>query len=341
MKHFTAAVLAAVLLMLCGCAPREASAELYAMDTVMSVTVYGDAADDALAQAAALLNQMERRLSRTLEDSEVSALNAAAGTAVTVSTDTAALLEQAGEYARATDGACDVTVAPVVSAWGFTADTHRIPADGELTELLALVDHTTVTVNGTSVTLGAGQSIDLGGIAKGHAAGCLAELFDAHGVEHAIAALGGNVYARGTKPDGSPWRIGVQDPRDSTAYAGILSLTDAFAVTSGAYQRYFEQNGKIYHHIINPADGYPADNGLLSVTVVASAAAPEHGAMCDAFSTALFVIGEERAVEFWRSGSYAFDMILVTEDGRLLATAGLESVFQPAEGGHWAYEIIR
>ena len=172
------------------------------------------------------------------------------------------------------------------------------------------------------------------------AAACLAELFDTHGVEHAIAALGGNVYARGTKPDGSPWRIGVQDPTDSSAYAGILSVTDAFAVTSGAYQRYFEQDGKFYHHIIDPADGYPADSGLASVTVVASAADPKHGAMCDAFSTALFVMGEEQAVEFWRGSGYDFDMILITEDGRLLATAGLESAFQPTEGG-FAYEIIR
>lgn len=340
MKHIAAAALAAILLVLCGCTPKETSAEFYAMDTVMSVTVYGNGGGDILTEVSSLLNAMERRLSRTLEGSEVSALNAAAGTAMTVSADTAALLEQAGEYARATGGAFDISVAPVVSAWGFTADAHRIPSNEELSELLTLVDHTAVAVNGTSVSLDAGQSIDLGGIAKGHAAACLAELFDTHGVEHAIAALGGNVYARGTKPDGSPWRIGVQDPADFSAYAGILSVTDAFAVTSGAYQRYFEQDGKFYHHIIDPADGYPADSGLASVTVVASAANPKHGAMCDAFSTALFVMGEEQAVEFWRGSGYDFDMILITEDGRLLATAGLESAFQPTEGGY-AYEIIR
>ena len=341
MKRLAAIILAAVLLLFTGCAPRPVTTELYAMDTVMTVTAYGSAAGDVLAEAAALLNRLERQLSRTLEDSEVSALNASAGTAVTLSADTAELLKLAGKFAQATDGAFDVTVAPVVSAWGFTADTHRVPTESELAELLPRVDYTSVTVDGTSAALAPGQAVDLGGIAKGYAAARLAALFEQHGVEHGIAELGGNVYARGTKPDGTPWRIGVQDPADTAAYAGILSLTDGFAVTSGAYQRYFEQDGNIYHHIIDPADGYPADSGLASVTVVASAADPAHGAMCDAFSTALFVMGEERAVEFWRDSGYDFDMILITEDGRLLATAGLESAFQPAEGGGYAYEIIR
>ena len=136
--------------------------------------------------------------------------------------------------------------------------------------------------------------------------------------------------------------VGIKDPRDpdnANAFAAVLNLTDAYAVTSGSYQRYFEQDGETYHHIIDPATGYPADSGLTSVTVVADSA-DGNGTMCDALSTALFVMGEEKALDFWRSGQYDFQLVLVTEDGRVVVTEGLTDVLTEIDDNGYAYEIV-
>ena len=196
---------------------------------------------------------------------------------------------------------------------------------------------------------GADQQIDLGGIAKGYASDRMADIFALNEVEGGLAALGGNVLAYGIKADGSAWRVGVQDPahpEDSNAMVGIVSLENAFAVTSGGYQRYFEENGKTYHHIIDPATGYPADSGLTSVTVVAPCARqrtgyePGNGTMCDALSTALFVMGEEQALEFRSTYDREFDLVLVTEDGRVVVTAGIAEQFVFNEESGYLYEIV-
>ena len=163
----------------------------------------------------------------------------------------------------------------------------------------------------------------------------------------ALAYLGGNVYAHGEKPGGDPWRVAVQDPQNTESYVGVLELRDAYAITSGGYQRYFVQDGETYHHIIDPATGYPADSGLLSVTIVAPAAGENGGdglsggTMADALSTALFVMGEEKAVDFWHQSGYAFDMVLVTADGRLLVTDTIAGEFKQNEDAGYTYEIIR
>ena len=154
--------------------------------------------------------------------------------------------------------------------------------------------------------------------------------------------LGGNILVIGDKPDGTAWRVGVQDPKHPDEADGlvcVLNLTDAFAVTSGSYQRYFEQDGKRYHHIIDPATGCPADSGLTSVTVVADSARG-NGTMCDALSTALFVMGEDKALDFWRSGVYDFQLVLVTEDGRVVVTEGLKDGFVEMEESGYTYEFV-
>ena len=228
------------------------------------------------------------------------------------------------------------------SACGFTTDSFREPSQAELDALLAHAGMEHVHVSGDTVALDSGTQIDLGAIAKGYAADRVLDLYRQAGLERGWAALGGNVAALGCRPDGEPWEIGIQDPAqpdDGNAYAGLLYLEDACAVTSGSYQRYFEQDGRRYHHILDPATGAPADSGLLSVTVVADAAEGS-GAMCDALSTALFVMGEEQALDFWRTGGLDFQLVLVTEDGRVVATAGLEGRFAPAEGSGYTYETV-
>ena len=237
-----------------------------------------------------------------------------------------------------------------MDAWGFTGDSFRVPEQSELDTLLKKVNSDAIQMLGSpsdSVTLGEGQAIDLGGIAKGYTSDCVEAVFYDHEIENGKISLGGNVFVLGTKPDGSDWRVGIKDPRNESGLAAILSLRDAYAITSGGYERYFEENGKTYHHIIDPSTGYPADSGLLSVTVVADANGPDqkwvqpgNGTMCDAFSTALFVMGEEQALDFWRNGGYDFDLVLVTEDGRVVITAGLADRFEEVKDSGYTYETV-
>ena len=260
------------------------------------------------------------------------------------------LIARAKEYRDATNGAFDITIAPVMDAWGFTGDSFRVPEQSELDTLLKKVNSDAIQMLGSpsdSVTLGEGQAIDLGGIAKGYTSDCVEAVFYDHEIENGKISLGGNVFVLGTKPDGSDWRVGIKDPRNESGLAAILSLRDAYAITSGGYERYFEENGKTYHHIIDPATGYPADSGLLSVTVVADANGPDqewdqpgNGTMCDAFSTALFVMGEEQALDFWRNSGYDFDLVLVTEDGRVVITAGLADRFEEVKDSGYTYETV-
>ncbi|MBQ9347875.1 MAG: FAD:protein FMN transferase, partial [Oscillibacter sp.] len=208
---------------------------------------------------------------------------------------------------------------------------NRIPTEAELSALLESVDYRKITLDGNTVSLPAGMEIDLGGVAKGYAGAKAAEYLRQQGVTSAMLSLGGNVQTVGAKPSdgrspsGSPWRVAVQDPA-SDGFAGVVEIIDKAAVTSGGYQRFFVgEDGETYWHIMDPATGRPAKNGLVSVTIVA-----EDGALCDALSTALFVMGPERAVSFWRDHGSAFGMVLITEDGRLLVTPDLSFTADPS-----------
>lgn len=345
-----AALLLAVLLAvsLTACSEKSAEKQVFAMDTVMQFTAYGKDREAAVKEAEAEMYRLEGLLSRTREDSEVSQLNSAGG-AVPISEEVYRLIGRAMDFTTATGGAFDITIAPVASAWGFTEDTFQVPGQEELEDLLAYVGPQHIRRNdqpyddGTyAVELDRGTQIDLGGIAKGYASDRAGALFRQHGVTQGTITLGGNILALGTRPDGDPWRVGVQDPAkpdDGNALVGILHLTDAYAITSGSYQRFFEEDGKLYHHILDPETGYPADSGLTSVTVVADGE-EGNGAMCDALSTALFVMGENKALDFWRSGIYDFDAVLVTADGRVVVTDGLADRFTESEGSGYTYETV-
>ena len=350
MKRFSI-LIAALCLCLTGCGKQttEATAQIFAMDTVMEVAAYGEHAEQAVKYTEKRIEELENRLSRTKADSLVSGLNRD-GSIRHLTYDYWNLIARAKEYQDATNGAFDITIAPVMDAWGFTGDSFRVPEQSELDTLLKKVNSDAIQMLGSpsdSVTLGEGQAIDLGGIAKGYTSDCVEAVFYDHEIENGKISLGGNVFVLGGKPDGSDWRVGIKDPRNESGLAAILSLRDAYAITSGGYERNFEENGKTYHHIIDPATGYPADSGLLSVTVVADANGPDqewvlpgNGTMCDAFSTALFVMGEEQALDFWRNGGYDFDLVLVTEDGRVVITAGLADRFEEVKDSGYTYETV-
>ncbi|MBQ7682416.1 MAG: FAD:protein FMN transferase [Oscillibacter sp.] len=293
--------------------PVQSTLDFFAMDTVMTFSAYAD--KSLLEGARDIVMGIESRASTTLESSEVYALNRDGGG--TVSAETAALLDTALTMCRATDGAFDVSIYPVVRAWGFTTGEYRVPSFDETAALLEHVDYARIRLDGQSVTLPEGMEIDLGGVAKGYAGREAASYLREHGVTSGLLNLGGNVQTVGSKPDGSPWRVAIRDPDDAQSYAGVVEIRDKAAVTSGGYERYFEENGETYWHIMNPATGRPARNGVVSATVIA-----DDGALCDALSTALFVMGPEKAERFWRSYG-GFDMILITDDGETIVTPGL------------------
>lgn len=347
MKRVTAALLAAFLVVgLTGCGETDPDVareviQVIAMDTAMIFTAYGEKSTHADYMVEDEIRRLDALLSRTDEDSVIWQLNHADGLGITVGEEVCGLIETAETYTQATGGAFDITIAPVVSAWGFTTDSYQVPDGAELAELLTHVGPEHITTAGDAAALDPGTQIDLGAIAKGYASDRVAAIFRENNVPRGKAELGGNILVMGDKPDGTPWRVGVQDPAkpNEEAYAAILALEDAFIVTSGSYQRYFEQDGKRYHHIIDPATGYPADSGLTSVTVVADSS-EGNGTMCDALSTALFVMGVEKALDFWRSGAYDFQLVLVTEDGRVVVTDGLKDVLTEIEESGYTYEIV-
>lgn len=294
------------------------SSTVFAMDTFMELKLYGG--EDVLKQAEDLIAELESAFSVTDENSDVSALNRNGSGKVSASTFE--LLQSALALCERTEGALDITVYPAVRAWGFTTGEYRVPDEAELKELLPLVNYRAVRLEADgTVALSKNMQIDLGSVAKGYTGNRLAELLRENGVTSAILNLGGNVQTVGTKPDGTPWNVAVLDPLGN-GYAGSVTVADKAVITSGGYQRFFERDGKTYHHIIDPATGRPAENGFLSVTVVA-----KDGLLCDALSTALFVMGPEKAAEFWRT-SDDFDALFITPD-EIIVTEGLKDVFTP------------
>jgi thiamine biosynthesis lipoprotein len=323
------------LLLLTGCTAKtpEATSQIFAMDTVMDFYAVGEGAEDTLTAAAQEINRLEALLSRTRQTSEISAINS--GDTVTVSAETAALLQRSVQFAALTGGAFDVTVEPLVSAWGIHTESPKVLTDDELAALLPLVGSHHLRIDGTQVTLDAGCSIDLGAIAKGYASDRVAQLFRDYGVEGGWISLGGNVYAHGTKEGGKPWNVAIRDPQNTGGSAAMVALSNQFAVTSGGYQRYFTaEDGTVYQHIIDPATGKPAVSDLLSVTIICA-----DGTMADAYSTALYVMGLEGAKAFWQQHAADFDMVLITTDNRLFYTPGLEGKLTVSKGG--AYEAQR
>lgn len=294
------------------------------MDTVMKLTAYGENREQALEECEEEILRLNALLSTGLEASEISMLNSS-GEAV-VSNDTAFLIEEALKLFETTDGAFDISVYPLTRLWGFPSKEYRVPSPSEIQNTLQSVDAGMISFDSASrhVVLGSGQSIDLGGIAKGYTSQRLIEIMAGCGVKSAMVSLGGNVQCLGTKPDGSAWKIGIQDPwkLDSGVYA-IVQVVDQAVITSGGYERYFEDpdTGKVYRHILDTKTGYPAESGLASVSIVT-----KNGTMADGLSTALYVMGLEKASEYWRQHSGDFDMILIADDGTLYISDGLSKI---------------
>ena len=326
MKNWLSAALLSAAFLLTGCSGAPAqepeSATFFAMDTAMDFTVYGDAA--LLDEAETLIGSLEEQVSVTDEHSDIYAIDHTGSGSL--SGNAAELMEQALELCRRTGGALDISVYPIVRAWGFTTGSYQVPDEETIQSLLPLVDYTQIQYDAATgvVTLPEGMEIDLGSVAKGYAGQLAAQMLREHGVQSALLNLGGNVQTVGAKPDGSPWQIGIKDPQGEDAMM-VLSVEDQAVVTSGGYERYFEQDGQTYWHIMDPSTGHPADSGLLSVTIVG-----KQGIICDGLSTSLFVMGLEKAADLWaQSGD--FEAVFVTASGEVYITEGLQDRFALTE----------
>lgn len=328
-KKLTALLLAGILT---GCsAPAEEMQQpversLFAMNTYMTFTAYGEDAQAALQEAEECIQQVEGLWSVTDEDSEIYQANHSGGQPVTVSEETAEIISFALEMAQRTGGALDPTIYPVLTAWGFTTDSKQVPSQQQIAQLLEQVGYDRIQINGSELTVPDGMELDLGAVGKGYTADLVTEILRRHGVTSALISLGGNIQSIGSRPDGSDWRLGIRAPWES-GNLGVLTVSDAAVVTSGGYENYFDdEQGNIYWHILDPSTGYPADSGLQSVTIVG-----REGRMCDALSTALFVMGAQSAEQYWRENG-GFEMLLVTDSGEILITEGIAENFTLNEG---------
>ena len=301
---------------------RQAAQSLFAMDTYMEITAYGKNSEVAVAAAAAELQRLDALLSTGSNTSEVTRINQQK--TANLSDDTAYLLERSQQIYQDTQGAFDITIYPIMKLWGFAGDTFHVPTQKELDAVLPGVDMSALCYQkeNKTLTIPEASAMDFGGIAKGYASDRAAEILKNYGIESAIMNLGGNVRAIGTKTDGSLWRVGIRTPDGSQPYLGTISVKDKAVITSGGYERYFEENGIVYHHIIDPKTGKPAQNGLVSVTIVC-----EDGTTADGLSTALYVMGTEKALTFWQQYNQVFDAVLLDEEENLYVTEGLQEVF--------------
>lgn len=320
-----AGLLLCLVFLLTGCNPASTKKEPvsdtgFYFDTVVSITLYNVENDSLIQDCFSLMADYEALLSRTREGSDVWNINHSQGTPVEVSEDTATLIQTALHYAKVSQGAFDITIAPVTDLWDFQGEgEHFLPNPEELADALTHVDYQNIVLNGTTVTLlDPDAAIDLGGIAKGYIADRLKEFLVSQGITSGFIDLGGNLLTIGTKPDGTPWKMGIRKPFAETTsqLCATASITDDSLVTSGTYERYFEKNGTLYHHILNIETGYPADTGLVSVSILAPDSVD-----CDALSTACFLLGLERGMELIEAQKDT-EALFITEDGTLHRSSG-------------------
>lgn len=298
----------------------EVSVNLFAMDTYMSITATGVNAQDAVDKSVEAIIELEDLISRTMEDSDIYRLNNSDGAVVVVDDLTYDILTLALDVAEKTNGAFDPTICAITDLWGIGTDAERVPSDEEIAEALKTVSYTNILLLGDNqVQLLNGAKIDLGAVGKGYAADLIVDIYDDNEITSGIISLSGNIYVYGEKEDGELWSIGVADPEVSGVYSIIIESEQTSIVTSGAYERYFEQDGVIYHHVFDSQTGYPTTENILSMTIVC-----ESSALADMYSTALFAMGYDAAIEFAENESN-IDVVIIRDDDQVYISPALEA----------------
>lgn len=312
----------------------------FMMDTVMQVTAYGKNAKKAVDESMEKLKEIDDLMSSQKNGSDVEKINENAGKKyVKVNPETFYVIKTALKYGKISGGNFDITIAPLANLWGIGTNHARVPSESQIKEVMKYINYRDVLLNAKDYEVKLkkqGMAIDLGGIAKGYAADEIENIMKKNGIKHALINLGGSsVYMYGSKPDGSNWNIGIQDPfGDKGKYFAIVSGKDMLIDTSGNYERYFIQNGKRYHHILNPFTGYPAESGVVSTTIVSTNI---KSIDADALSTITFILGVEKGMKLIESMP-GVDAIFVTPDYKVYATSGLKGKLKITDSRFKLYE---
>lgn len=324
-KKAMAAMLMTVLIVsVAGCSPKESvqqkplSAEIFALDTVISLSVWGGS-QEILDGAVALCYKYEKLLSRTIEGSDVYRINHSKGEYTQVSDDTVMLVRKSIEFSEASVGYFDITIAPVKELWDFKAENPSVPGEDSINRELAKVDYRNIEVEGNRIRMKNGAQIDLGAVAKGYIADKMTEYLRSNGVNKAILNLGGNIVMVGEKEEGIPWSVGIKDPDGGqNEYMATVDVKDESVVTSGVYERFFEVDSVIYHHILDPFTGYPAQNSVKSVTIISKSSLEG-----DILSTTCFVLGPEKGLQLIETLEDA-EAVYIMEDKSIIKSSGIE-----------------
>lgn len=317
------------LLSLSGCNQKEnipVSGELFVMSTYVTQKVYGDTAQKAINEVETFLVDCEETFSLYKESSEVSKINRNAGIApVAVSDNTFTLIQTAKRYSELSEGRFDLTIAPLSTLWAVQSENPHVPSDAEIKDALALVDYRDVILNEANKTVflkREGMALDLGGVAKGYFCKEIARIYKSYNIRAALVSIGGNIYTYHQKPDGTDFKLGIRNPNDlkGGSFMGVLASHDEVAATSGAYERFFEQDGIFYHHILDLNTGAPSRSDLLSVTVIC-----EDGGLADYLSTTLYLAGSEAIDTYLADDRFA--VIVIDKANRVYISPSLRDRF--------------
>lgn len=329
-----------VLILLTSCSIGEGKSfksDGFALGTIISQQIYGENGQQVSDEAMAKLKYLEDLMTINAPGGDINKLNLNAGKGyVDLNPETISVLKSARKISDLSAGtAFDITVAPIVKAWGIGTDNPQVPAKETIEKLVPLINYRDVQIDETNNKASLakiGQMVDLGGIAKGYAGDVLREIYKKNGTKSGLINLGGNLIAIGSKPDGGNWSIGIQNPRSETGeIVGIIHVSDTAVVTSGDYQRYFEKDGKRYCHIIDPHTGYPAESGLMSVTIITSSSTDADGL------AKAFVLGLDKGMELVEKYNQLYgqaEAIFITTDKKIYVTPGLLGNFQLEDESH-------
>ena len=324
------AILLLTFLGACSNKNEEVREHAFKMDTIMDIKAYGPKAGKAIEAAFQRIDEIEQMASASIETSDISKLNQAAGKEyIKVHPEILKMIKTAVKYSELSGGAFDITVGPLIKLWAIGTESERVPADSEIKALLPLVGYQNISINEADSSvklLKEGMSVDLGGIAKGYAADETVRILKEYGVKNAVISLGGSsVYTLGQKADKSLWAVAVQHPRknEDNQYACIIRMPEKALSTSGDYERYFIKDGKRYHHILSPFTGYPAEAGVMSDTIVIRSDVDDRNMLADILTKVTFVSGVEKGFQIIDSLP-GVECLAVTTDYKIYKSSGWE-----------------